>query len=824
MALKLGELVTILKADNDPLKRGLAEAKAETRAAGQDMERSSAASAASASGSWMSNLGRLAGAWRSSTGQFGAQIDAQKAKIRELAREFDRTGNRSLLGDLGRERSQLRQLESAARELGQGGMAALRESLSALGGMVSAAGSSIWTMIPAIAGLAAAAAFAAPAIGLLGGALASLPALAVGGAGVMGVLGLGLQGLSDQFKETTGSAGAAVDKTWQVKQAQQALADAQREVVASQEAVNRARADEVERLSDLNRELREARLSEQEAALDAEDAEKRLADAKNAVQIAQEKLNQAQASGDVNAVRQATQDLLDAQKQQPAEIRRAELAYERAKLAIEAAKDRTGDLTVEQQRAARVGVEGSDQVKAALDRQRAAVQAVEAAEHSLAEARKPTGGGGGAASQMTKLAGSAQEVVDTLKALKPAWDDLRLDVQQRLFAGVAGEIRDLAQAWLPMLHDKLGGMADTFNGLFKIFSDTAKKPEFIEKIGTALDSVNYLIDTVGKQAAGPLMDAFADLAEAAEPFVKGLGDELGDLIGDFSKWISSAEKSGKLEKFFDKATDFMHDVFDMGRDVGSIIGDIIGIMFGRDEKLKDGKTTPWEDLKKTLDDLAAWFKDPENRKQVEDWYAKLEAAGKVLLTVAGWAGNLITWSDKLTTKLTDTWSSMVKNVKKFIGDAGKWIEDHWDKTIKWIGKLPGRVGKAAKGLFNGIKDEFKSAINFLIGGWNRLSFTIGGGSFAGISFPSATFNTPNIPYLAQGGIVRSTPGGRLAVIGEGGQDEAVVPLSKLDSLGGPRELRITGELVARGTDLVLVLRERVAIGGGDVQRVIGSNA
>jgi hypothetical protein len=38
--------------------------------------------------------------------------------------------------------------------------------------------------------------------------------------------------------------------------------------------------------------------------------------------------------------------------------------------------------------------------------------------------------------------------------------------------------------------------------------------------------------------------------------------------------------------------------------------------------------------------------------------------------------------------------------------------------------------------------------------------------------------------LADGGIVKASPGGTLALIGEGGQDEAVIPLDRMGSMGG----------------------------------------
>lgn len=40
-----------------------------------------------------------------------------------------------------------------------------------------------------------------------------------------------------------------------------------------------------------------------------------------------------------------------------------------------------------------------------------------------------------------------------------------------------------------------------------------------------------------------------------------------------------------------------------------------------------------------------------------------------------------------------------------------------------------------------------------------------------------------IPFMAQGGIIQASPSGTLALIGEGGQDEAVIPLNRLGNMG-----------------------------------------
>lgn len=109
-----------------------------------------------------------------------------------------------------------------------------------------------------------------------------------------------------------------------------------------------------------------------------------------------------------------------------------------------------------------------------------------------------------------------------------------------------------------------------------------------------------------------------------------------------------------------------------------------------------------------------------------------------------------------------------------------WIVDKFNSLVGFVNGLPGRISKAATGMFNGIKNAFKSAINWIIRAWNGLSFTMpsidthipGVGKVGGFSL-----GTPNIPEMARGGIVRHRPGGILARIGEGGHDEAVVPLT-----------------------------------------------
>ncbi|MGI5443396.1 phage tail tape measure protein [Streptomyces shenzhenensis] len=118
-------------------------------------------------------------------------------------------------------------------------------------------------------------------------------------------------------------------------------------------------------------------------------------------------------------------------------------------------------------------------------------------------------------------------------------------------------------------------------------------------------------------------------------------------------------------------------------------------------------------------------------------------------------------------------------IPHWVGTGVLYVMNKWNSMINWFRGIPGRIGRALSGTFDGLKSAFRNAVNWIISRWNGLSFTIGGGSFMGVSIPSMTISTPNIPYLADGGI---TTGPTLAMIGEGTEDEAVLPLSKLDNM------------------------------------------
>ena len=123
----------------------------------------------------------------------------------------------------------------------------------------------------------------------------------------------------------------------------------------------------------------------------------------------------------------------------------------------------------------------------------------------------------------------------------------------------------------------------------------------------------------------------------------------------------------------------------------------------------------------------------------------------------------------------DNVKAIFQNIIEFIDNvfSGNW-EAAWDNIVNIFGNLIGMIVNLAKAPINGVI----SAINWVLEKINSISVTIPDW-VPGLGGETFGFHIPTIPQLAEGGVATSPT---LAEIGEGGEPEAVMPLSKLAAL------------------------------------------
>lgn len=608
----------------------------------------------------------------------------------------------------------------------------------------------------AVGVLATSVSLLAPAFAAAAAAAAAIPGALAGAGAAFGTLALGFKGISEAFKPKSGGGGGgggAVNQARQiaaasrqveaarrgiaaanrqveaserslaaahrgVEAAELRLAEAQKRAQQAQTAISRAREDAVESIEDLNRSLRGAQLAEEDAALGVEEALRAL--------------NAAQLTGNIP------------------DIRRADLAYRQALQTLEESRDTTEDLSKETEDANRKGVEGSQQVQDAYRDQEEALQAVRdaqvgvieandslrsaqdgvaaamdgvksaadgltSAQESLAAAQqKVASGGGGVAKEIIKLAPAAQKFVDAIKALKPAFESLRLDVQQRLFQGLDRTVTRIGEAWIPALRTTLGRYADTFNRFFRDLGTSITTPKFITDIQAGAEGARKALDRIGGAITSKLTPAFGALAKASAPFLERLGNGLATIVEKFSDWVLEGERSGKLAEFFERAGDAMEKIGQTGYQVARIIGGVINALMGG--TASEGRTTGLDAINDALRDLADWLADPANQKKVQDFFYELDqwvrAAAASFATVSSWIDSLQRFVDRLR-----QWKADVKAelnslfgfddgvepgenlVEGLISGLGTAFGKLWDKLAGWLWEGPDSlIGRIKSGL------------------------------------------------------------------------------------------------------------------------------
>ncbi|QNR51967.1 tape measure protein [Streptomyces phage phiRKBJ001] len=114
------------------------------------------------------------------------------------------------------------------------------------------------------------------------------------------------------------------------------------------------------------------------------------------------------------------------------------------------------------------------------------------------------------------------------------------------------------------------------------------------------------------------------------------------------------------------------------------------------------------------------------------------------------------------------------------GKITSWVSNQWSNIAKIVSGWVNRIGGFFSGMWDGVVSGLKWALNGVIGTLNNgiygiNTLIVGANRIPGVNISQI----PYIPFLAAGGV---TTGPTMAMIGEGREQEAVLPLSKLQGM------------------------------------------
>ncbi|MEU9310858.1 hypothetical protein [Streptomyces sp. NPDC048256] len=458
--------------------------------------------------------------------------------------------------------------------------------------------------IGALAGVAVAANLSSAAAG----AAALAPALATAGAAA-GALKLGLSGVGDAFKaafsDSTADASAAASATKAVEGAQRGLANAQR-------ALAQARVDAAERVKDAQRGVLDAERDLADAQREARDVQRDLNGAREEASRALEDMNMRLKESQLDE-REATLRLTEAQKElaaaranpgtTPDQLSKLQLAYDKAKLNLQEQRTDTKRLAEDTKAANKAGIEGSQQVLAVKERiadanrnvadkeravgdaqadvdkaRRDGAQQVADAQRAVADAAAAVADAQAAAAAqtskldqaMSKLSPNARSFVNAVRALSPAWTDMRLSVQNSLFKGLDSTVTQLGRTTIPILKRQLTGTAGVWNQIAKSaaggIQEMAKSGMLDKILAGATKNLAVFKDTP-KQ----IITAFGQLTVAAQPAFNKLLTQFAGAITHFTDGIAKSFESGGLQQAIDTA-------FGILSQFGTLLGNAFGVV------------------------------------------------------------------------------------------------------------------------------------------------------------------------------------------------------------------------------------------------------
>lgn len=292
----------------------------------------------------------------------------------------------------------------------------------------------------------------------------------------------------------------------------------------------------------------------------------------------------------------------------------------------------------------------------------------------------------------------------------------------------------------------------------------------------AAGALSGLGDLVGGKFGGAMviggtaMQGMADAGDLLNVAIEGGGKVMGKAVTAV-KSLTQAETYAAGAKRVSAIAQRVLNAAMRANPIGIIITAIIllvgaiTLLWRKNEGFREAVTAAWNKIKAVFSGVVTWIRDnvPPVWTRIKD-----AAAGAIGSYSAGGGGIL----------------------GKLHG------------LVSTITGLPAAITRATSGMWDGIKEAFKSAVNWLIDKWNGLEFSIpaidthipGIGKVGGFSL-----GTPDIPRLAKGGI---TTGPTLALIGDNPSGrEAVIPLDEGGLFGNHYTIKVVAPVGSSAADI-----------------------
>lgn len=177
------------------------------------------------------------------------------------------------------------------------------------------------------------------------------------------------------------------------------------------------------------------------------------------------------------------------------------------------------------------------------------------------------------AEAVAKMPPAMRETALAIRAMGPEFTALKLDVQQRAFAGLSGEVTALGKTYLPVLRTGMGGIAEALNAGARGATAFLREAQTTRDIATIFDNSSQAAGSLA-QAVQPALRALRDIATVGSDFLPGLASGIAEGASSFSTFIATARQTGQLHEWISQGLSVLGDLFTLLRNVFGIIGEL----------------------------------------------------------------------------------------------------------------------------------------------------------------------------------------------------------------------------------------------------------
>ncbi|MBP2320496.1 phage-related protein [Kibdelosporangium banguiense] len=232
-----------------------------------------------------------------------------------------------------------------------------------------------------------------------------------------------------------------------------------------------------------------------------------------------------------------------------------------------------------------------------------------------------------------KLAPAARDTALAVRSLAPAWSELRLDVQQRLFAGLGTQVRDLGALYLPVLRTGLGEMAESLNAGAQGFGAFARESQTVADLRTILDNSATSMGSLS-QAVQPFLRALRDIAAVGSGFLPGFAASIGESAQRFAAFIAHARETGQLKEWISQGLSALGELF-------TILGNLARIVTTVFAAADAGGASLLSTLSAVTGSVLAFLRSAEGLGALQQIFGGLRAIGEGLRPVFAELGPLL---------------------------------------------------------------------------------------------------------------------------------------------------------------------------------------